>query len=1499
MNSLLQGSLMSACEGVCVGGVGAVRALAAGEYSQLLKMIPRDGTFLAVLGIGAVVVALAIGAFQWFVQVRDKAKGVPFADLIKNAAGMAPVIADPAKRARLDDLRRKFDDGVEKFNAAGKDLYSLPWYLLVGPAGSGKTEALRHCNVGFPPGLQDYLQGAGGTLNMHWWFTNHAVVLDTAGRMFMEGGAGSGGPDGEDGGEWAEFLRLLKRSRPNEPVNGMFLVIGADSLIRDKAEEIESKAGRIAQQLDTIQRTLDVRFPVFVIITKCDLIAGFREFFDSIHDPNLQHQLLGWSNPDNLDSPLRVELVEEHMKQVKQRLLSRRLALVADTTKYAQGTGKRMDEVDELYALPENLEKVVPRLKRYLETIFAGGEWSPKPLFLRGIYFTSSMREGEALDQDLAKALGLTLDSLPGGKVWEKDRAFFLRDVFLSKAFREKGLVTRATNVRQEQNKRRLVLMGSAVAAAVAVLGFAIYGQSQLGKSIEGPREFWRSVGVALGVVKEEKPAEVDPTAAPGTTLTRGDTAVVGYEAPKWVYLGDRADVGLPDAVTARAKLPGIVTKRADEPVRVPLVFSPAAVVVGAGGGFTQEQRAASAAVLERSVLLPLVNGARQRMGESGPWDSRATAALAELMRLESLKLGLAPAGGPRAAVIDLKALFAYVLDGKPAPSELDSWQNAIDSTYRIGTASDGKFAWPPAALATGDVASLRAIREGLERFAGSWGQRARGDEFALGRLSLVAESLAAFRSEEAKLMSLRGMPDAEGKPTPVVQTTAELDSFTGDAKARLDAMTTAAARCDALLAGLKMNPSELAGSIEQTKREAIDQINGEYALLLAQLPALGEGDTNEQQTISEIRSLIGARREAAEKAVDEASKRVAASLQSVMPLAAPGPGGRESELAYRVRLDAYQRGAKELFGRESAAGDSDWYGLSERFQKLEAKSERAGADIDSIVRGLADASARTMVGGVAKTFVRTARAAGASEALGGFLAKLPDSADGVATAVEGIAATKGVKPFVKPAIPMTGLNGGEIATKYSPAAAGIVLSGLTRAETELSLAGNGAGSGGAVIDRDRLLGEVKSRGRGLEEYARGYAGVWASGLAREIGLSESLAPWDKLGPAMSAGLDRAADATGPMRQVALAALDAVEPLPASVKDAPENKVAIERLKRTVKSLSDEGRLRTRGDALKALVPLGAMDWRRARGALLAHGAGQARVDALVELAGPGERDIFGESVAIGVLRALRAQYEPAAREALDALKGADKWPLSKSGDIQKPLDEAGLLKALGAAELLSAPGTVPPEVTGELKDLIQDLRGRRVLTDVQRQRVEKIELVASALGNGLEQKQPVTVSMVPVWSRRDVEALPPLSGVGVSSAGDVIEWFEQMEIVRDGDAPGARIALRGIDAARAAELVKQLSMTSPGPGVTIRFYRNLGDSAAAGESKIAGPWTAAVIALLPGAKQAGPGGNSWVVPLPVVELESKQTYHLWMNVTFSSPMPKPEDWPGATTWPR
>src|SRR6185503_876868 len=125
------------------------------------------------------------------------------------------------------------------------------------------------------------------------------------------------------------------------------------------------------------------------------------------------------SNPEQLDTPFRPEQVDQHLETVLKRLRRRRLGLLRDPIPETP-SARRTDEVDSSFALPNSLSLIAPRLRRYLETIFVAGEWSSKPLFLRGIYFTSSMREGSALDQELAKAIGISVDELPAGQTWER-----------------------------------------------------------------------------------------------------------------------------------------------------------------------------------------------------------------------------------------------------------------------------------------------------------------------------------------------------------------------------------------------------------------------------------------------------------------------------------------------------------------------------------------------------------------------------------------------------------------------------------------------------------------------------------------------------------------------------------------------------------------------------------------------------------------------------------------------------------------------------------------------------------------------------------------------------------------------------------------------------------------------------------------------------------------------------------------------------------------------
>jgi hypothetical protein len=668
--------------------------------------------------IGVLVVLLLVllgGYLLWRAWQRKKQNAQLGGELQQHTSGSPRGISDPGQRARLDDLRKKFESGIEAYRSRGKDLYKLPWYVIVGEPGSGKTEAIRHSNVGFPPGMQDEFQGVGGTINMNWWFTNNAVLLDTAGRlMFEEVKPG-------ETSEWREFLQLLKKNRPNCPVNGLFLVIPSDSLIKNSAEEIAKKAGKIAQQLDTIQRVLDVRFPVFVIITKCDKVNGFREFFDGLTDPQLQHQMMGWSNPDPLDNPFRPELVDQHLNQVVQRLRRRRLGLMRDPVP-ENPMGRRTDEVDSLYALPHSLSLLGSRLRRYLETIFVAGEWSAKPLFLRGIYFSSSMREGAALDQDLAEAIGVPVDELPEGKVWERERAYFLRDLFIEKVFRERGLVTSASNTKKMLRGRKIALFSFGFGALAMFIALAWLGMSSLRSGIKDQSDYWTAVGDA-GWQNNDWKQSIIPMRDNGTFADYATNQVyVAGTTPPLMPIGE-----------FHVKL----RELADKPLKRNWLFP------GLADKYNRNSKSAQRIVFEAGVIKPLIDASRQKMklGDAVPQKGEADA-LVTLIQLESgiLARGKATNNGTidaDAAKKFMSPLLSYVTgtDAIPDPNLI----NTMVWTYSVNDSARGT--WPPVAFAgttnpTNNLANNTELRAGLESFlksvtnniqtqVGSWNQTA------------------------------------------------------------------------------------------------------------------------------------------------------------------------------------------------------------------------------------------------------------------------------------------------------------------------------------------------------------------------------------------------------------------------------------------------------------------------------------------------------------------------------------------------------------------------------------------------------------------------------------------------------------------------------------------------------------------------------------------------------------------------------------------------------
>ena len=161
-----------------------------------------------------------------------------------------------------------------------KQLYQIPWYLIIGPPGSGKTTALVNSGLNFPLAERfgvESLKGVGGTRHCDWWFTDQAVLIDTAGRYTTQDSDRT-----RDAGAWTGFLQLLKRYRKRQPINGAIVAISIADLVSAGDQAMREHAQAVRSRLQELQTELGIRFPVYVVFTKCDLLAGFNEFFDDL-----------------------------------------------------------------------------------------------------------------------------------------------------------------------------------------------------------------------------------------------------------------------------------------------------------------------------------------------------------------------------------------------------------------------------------------------------------------------------------------------------------------------------------------------------------------------------------------------------------------------------------------------------------------------------------------------------------------------------------------------------------------------------------------------------------------------------------------------------------------------------------------------------------------------------------------------------------------------------------------------------------------------------------------------------------------------------------------------------------------------------------------------------------------------------------------------------------------------------------------------------------------
>ncbi|MCX7283982.1 MAG: type VI secretion system membrane subunit TssM, partial [Novosphingobium sp.] len=237
------------------------------------------------------------GILGWL-RVRKARKAA--AAIAEELAGPAPGDAEgQAVSARMAEALASLRSGSGKRRDY---LYNRPWYVIIGPPGAGKTTALLNSGLRFPLSDQSF-KGVGGTRNLDFWFADEAVMVDTAGRYTTQDSDNAADAKG-----WTSFLGLMKRHRPLSPVNGVIVAIGVDELLQADRAGLDRHAALVRRRLTEVRATLEVAVPVYLLLTKADLIAGFSEFYDDL-DVEGRRAVLGATLPVEVKRPSSDDVV--------------------------------------------------------------------------------------------------------------------------------------------------------------------------------------------------------------------------------------------------------------------------------------------------------------------------------------------------------------------------------------------------------------------------------------------------------------------------------------------------------------------------------------------------------------------------------------------------------------------------------------------------------------------------------------------------------------------------------------------------------------------------------------------------------------------------------------------------------------------------------------------------------------------------------------------------------------------------------------------------------------------------------------------------------------------------------------------------------------------------------------------------------------------------------------------------------------------------------------
>ncbi|TIW34294.1 MAG: type VI secretion system membrane subunit TssM [Mesorhizobium sp.] len=422
----------------------------AGPLIRYADARPLGPVWLRAAIVGVVVAAAALFYTVRFWQRRTAHKALEAAIVRNDADNDDSQVLEARMSEAIAALKRS--SGKRNF------LYEIPWYIVIGPPGAGKTTALVNSGLNFPlagSGTAQPVAGIGGTRSCDWWFTDEAVLIDTAGRYTTQDSDQS-----RDKKNWLAFLSLLKKYRARQPINGVILAVSLADLMSFDDRQLDAHVAEIRSRLRETYETLRIQFPVYLLFTKADLVSGFMDYFGGFDEARRRKVWGATFQTTDRNKNMAGEAPAEF-----DALAGRLADEMADRLQEEQDPVARIS----IFGFPAQFGALRGRVTGFVTSLFDISR-SEVNVSLRGLYFSSGTQEGTPIDQVLG-AIGRSFGSSSQAHLSGTGKSFFLHDVLADVIFAEAGWVSYDRTAERRAAIARYGGIGAIVLAAAIALG--------------------------------------------------------------------------------------------------------------------------------------------------------------------------------------------------------------------------------------------------------------------------------------------------------------------------------------------------------------------------------------------------------------------------------------------------------------------------------------------------------------------------------------------------------------------------------------------------------------------------------------------------------------------------------------------------------------------------------------------------------------------------------------------------------------------------------------------------------------------------------------------------------------------------------------------------------------------------------------------------------------------------------------------------------------------